>query len=77
MSNSSSELFKLSENNPDLALILETCAQAEAIYSAAMAAMGQQVGAIPSVKNSADIMLTFEPGNHAGKTNRQQKSLRK
>lgn len=55
------ELSRLRQSNPDVALILDTYANIERVYTASLQAMGVNSGTVGQVRNSADVIVTFAP----------------
>ena len=60
-----SELRSLRENNPDLALILDTFEEIERVYQGTLEAMGSVTKNIPKVMNSAEVTLSFQPSPYS------------
>ena len=61
MINLTAELQRLREQNPDVALILDTFAAIDQVHREALKAMVGTKEAVPSVKSSAYVTLSTSP----------------
>jgi len=59
------ELRSLRENDPDLALILDTFEEIERVYQGTLEAMGSVSRNIPKVMNSAEVTVSFQPSPYS------------
>ena len=61
MNNTTKELHRLREENPDVALILDVFVEIERVYREALEAMGITSKHTPEVRNSAEVTISFRP----------------
>lgn len=61
MNNLTKELHQLSENEPDVALILDIYGEIERVYHDALEAMGATRTLTSEVRNSAEVTISFHP----------------
>jgi len=59
------ELRNLCENDPDLALILDTFEEIERVYEGTLEAMGTVSKNIPKTTNSAEVIISFQPSPYS------------
>lgn len=65
MTQISNKLESLRQADTDVALILDVYEEVERVYKAALEAMGASVPTGDGVKNSADVTISFQPGESA------------
>ncbi|HVS83663.1 MAG TPA: hypothetical protein VHE60_18170 [Pyrinomonadaceae bacterium] len=60
-----SQLQSLRQSDTDVALILDLYEEVERVYKGALEAMGAGTPTADAVRNSADVTISFEPGESA------------
>ena len=60
MKNLSPELLKLREQDPDIALIIDTYSEIEEVYQKALEAMGRIAAPLQESCNSAKVTIQFK-----------------
>lgn len=58
--NASDQLMRLRQDDPDVASVLDVYSEIERVYSEALQAMGVSKKISAEVKNSADVIVSFE-----------------
>lgn len=59
------QLQSLRQSDTDVALILDVYEEIERVYKGALEAMGAASSTSGGVRNSADVTISFEPGESA------------
>lgn len=59
------QLQSLRQSDTDVALILDVYEEVERVYKGALEAMGAKASTGDGVKNSADVIISFQPGESA------------